>query len=355
MKAVRFLKTVVFAASLATGAAAHAAVGDIYEIRPCNEQGVSVGAYATATNTMPAGSNIYFNVRLVQRTIGDPWKLRYTGYGEELLDYATSPLEIGIYVSGQLRFAKLHDVKETYAAQGYTDLIFTYTTMPGDFALPIVLATMNGSVNYTGVVDESYEYLMLNTDKWAVVNDAGKTCNFWFTGSVAGRATMRPEMDSPKKDYTLKGCGFYVKTIDFDDNWESTSFWRTVKAGTRITGGATPSLVADSAPINAVTLYVWSTDTNAVSIAGGTPVELVSDFEDGNPVYLNTRMGTVTLAGGQVSSNFEIEGVTEGESCNLVLSMWPRYNFNASYVRKNDYLTVPVKCVELKTITITVR
>ena len=355
MKTVKLLKTAALAASLAAGAAAHAAVGDIFEIRPCNEQGVSVGAYASAANPMIAGSNIYFNVRLVQRTIGDPWKRRHTGLSEELLDDILAPLEIGIYVSGQLRFAKLHNVKETYAVQGYTDLIFKYTTMPGDFALPIVLATKNGSVNYTGEEDnESYEYLLNNTDKWAIVNDAGNNCNFWLTGSVAGRAGSRPETDSPKKDYSLEDCGFYVRTVDFDNKWESTSFWRTVHEGSRITAGPTPSLVADSAPTNAVTLYVWSTDTNAVFIAGGTAVSIVSGYDSGNPVYLNTRMGTVTLAGGQLSANFEIEGATEGESCNLVLSMWPRYNFNASYVRKTDYLTVPVKCVEPLPATIMV-
>ena len=164
MRMTKLIKTVALAAGLASAASAYAAGGDIYEIRPCNYDGTSRAAYATAAQPLNSGETVYFNVRLVQRTIGDPnstWKLQHIGLNSEAVDWLF-PLEIGIYVSGQLRYAKLVDIKSVYT--GYTDLIFSYTTQSGDFALPIVLATgEGGSVTYD---DSTDAYLLHNTDKW---------------------------------------------------------------------------------------------------------------------------------------------------------------------------------------------
>ena len=48
------------------------AAGDIYEIRPCTENGVNTSPYATYENPLGSGtSNIYFNVRLKLRGDGN--------------------------------------------------------------------------------------------------------------------------------------------------------------------------------------------------------------------------------------------------------------------------------------------
>ncbi len=92
------------------------AAGDIYEIRPCTENGVNTSPYATYENPLGSGtSNIYFNVRLKLR--GDrnnpnrddlrrKYTLEYwdpTATYQEIYDAVQNPLKIGIYVSGKLR------------------------------------------------------------------------------------------------------------------------------------------------------------------------------------------------------------------------------------------------------------
>ena len=348
MKTGKILKTLALVAGLASGTAAYAANGDIYEIRPCDSQGKTVSAYTTIDSPMTSGETVYFNLRLVQRTKGDTtttWKLAHVGLNEQIIDDLLFPLEIGIYVSGELRWAKLEDVKNLSSRPSFTDFIFSYTTRPGDFALPIVLACEDGSVQYSS---NANNYLLNNTDKWKITTDSGSEPNM-FIGTHSGYTA--PDPGSPVKDWALTKCGFYVKTVDFDSKWESAgTLWRSVHEGSTITVGQTPSLVMSAAAEDKVSLYVWSTDDSAVAVSGGEVKELVVGYDSGaNPITKTTRVGKVTIEGGATYANFDIEGVAQGESCKLVLSQWDHYNYNTTMgvpEQEKDYLTVPVKCVE---------
>ena len=301
MKMRKLLKTLALVAGIVSGTSAFAAGGNVYEIRPCSQDGTGVSAYRTKNNPMTSGETVYFNVRVGWRgpTFG-LFGLQHNPASPNSMeiDSVLYPLQIGIYVSGELRYATLVDVKSLYT--GMTDLIFSYTTRTGDFALPIVLATGNGAYyNDPSTIDpDAPAFLFGNTDKWFVKDGAGENCNFCFGNTFPG-ASLQPE-GAPLKDASLAQCGFFVQTIDFDDKWETAgTLWRSVHEGSTVTVGATPSLVSSAVLTNAVTLYVWTMDKDAVAISGGEEVDIVTGYSGGSPVTLRTKIGKVMIAGGQ--------------------------------------------------------
>ena len=146
MTTKKLLKLLTLSAGLLAGSAAVA--GDIYEIRPCKSDGVSTAIpYRTIDNPLDSGEMVYFNVRLTRSNASGTdtiWYLDHTNIGSEAVDWVMNPLQIGIYVSGELCYADLVSATPR-EADGYTDLVFAYKTRPGDFALPIVLAMKDGS------------------------------------------------------------------------------------------------------------------------------------------------------------------------------------------------------------------
>ena len=135
------------ALGLFAGFFANAAVGDIYDIVPCDENGVDRNAWTIADDPFGSGVDLYFKVRLVAREFNGAnpvsrWRLDYDGLIPENIAEALYPMQIGIYVSGEQTYAKLVSVlpEGNYT----TALVFMYTTKPGDFAMPIRLATADG-------------------------------------------------------------------------------------------------------------------------------------------------------------------------------------------------------------------
>ncbi|MBO7237408.1 MAG: hypothetical protein J6V45_04905, partial [Kiritimatiellae bacterium] len=192
----KLLKVITLATGLMTaGASFGIANGDIFEIRPCDQRGNSVSYNVDITNPMTSGEDIYFKVRLIRRVRGADdsiWRVKpniagMTSSGIDILSDEYK-LGIGIYVSGQERYAVLDSWEEGVGEDDntglFTDLIFKYTTRAGDVAFPIVLATENGpatdgSVDYSGSDEPSY--LIRNLTNWEITNgDYGNRCNFWF-------------------------------------------------------------------------------------------------------------------------------------------------------------------------------
>lgn len=341
--------------------AATGADGDIFDIRPCDAEGNAIEAYASIEKPITVGGKpLYFKVSLETRDFAPdakPWMLKHVGVSSELLDDALFPLQIGIFVSGQLEYADLVDVKtvDQGALRARTEFIFKYVSRTGDVALPIVLAaeTTDGIKPATDDTSDSFSYVLNRTDKWAITTDEDtpKTPKLFFANDVQ---TAQFGIGGRVIDYTLAKCGFYIQTIGFDGNWEIPegepgAVWRTVHESSSVTGGNTaPMLEALAAPDHAVTLYVWSTDDEAVSIKGGTGVEMIVGYENGTPVTKNVKVGEITFGSGQMTADFQIEGAEggEGKTCELVLSPWAGYNYSVSNVRLTDYVTVPVKCLE---------
>lgn len=345
MKTMKLLKISAFAAALAASGASFGDGGDIYEILPCDQDGTVVDAYATKDNPITvAGDYVYFIVRLVQRTRNDAnsiWTLEHVGATSEIVDDALFPPQIGIYISGEQTYADLYDVKVD-SDYGLTDLVFRYQVKPGDFALPIVLATEDGPASDG---DSALPYKLNLRGKWRITNANGDEFKPYFWTSAWSVTSSRA------LDFSLALCGFYYQTIDFDSAWEvakgeTDELWRSVHQGSTITVGSSPALDAVSAVEQSVTLHVWSDDESAVRIRGGHPVDIQTDNAG---TKVRTQVADVTFSRGQITGSFTIEGVAEGGTANLVLSGWTNYNYSAGSatgVRLQDYVTVPVKCIE---------
>ncbi len=167
-----------------------------------------------------------------------------------------------------------------------------------------------------------------------------------------------PETTARQTDPTLANCGFYVKTITFDDNWQTTdTAWRTIhKNSTTPKNGIMPSLItlpSGAAVENSVQLYVWSDNDDVIRVVGGEEKTLSTDNAGGT---LYTYVGTVTLQGGATSANFTLQARgEEGESANIILSSTPYYTISSSTgAAIVDYLTVPVTVGEALPPTLTV-
>ena len=338
--------------------AATAASGDIWSITRCDEFGQDLtGAATTAADPFPAGEPLYFKIRLQARDAdsaaqGSRWYMNYFGLASEIVANALTPMQIGIYVSGRLDYATY--ITDKPEGEACTAVIFKYMTKPGDFAMPIRLATATGPA---GDAASSTSYFFnplrnfwdfsfdLRDDTGTVTNTIDK-CNWTF--KTEG---FIPESLSQVRDYSLEKCGFFVKTIDFSDDAEDPEFWRSIHEDSTITGGSSdPRLDAVSGPEQTTTLYVWSEDESIVYIEGGTETQV-----DPNDPTVKRRVGAVTFTGGQLSQKFQIRGVpgAQGKITNIVLSAYNHYNYSlATGDRLSDYLTAKVKCIEPMPTTI---
>ena len=360
------LTSIVLTAALGlfAGFAANAA-GDILDIRPCDANGQNLdGAVASLTNPLKSGEDLYFKIRLIApQANGSRWYIKYTGIGSPEIAEFLQPMQIGIYVSGRLDYATL----VSYAASGNfsTELVFKYTTKPGDFALPIVLAAKESEYavdTYPSTSDNGGVYAL---------NPLRSFWNFAFdqtsdpdpgTGAVTTNTVLcswrvRNPVQPPltEADYlakwhnntTLADCGFFVKTIDFSSDDEDSAYWRSVHENSTITGGGiAPRLVIDAPSTNAVTLYVWSENESAFYVDTDN---IVNMRVDSSGTIEPKHVGTVTFAGGQATpADFAIRGATggEGKTANVVLSAYPYYNFSSQSQRLDDFLTKPVKCIQ---------
>ena len=110
------LITLVISAALGffAGFSAKAAAGDIYDICPCDVNGMDLpGALTDYAHPLDAGSDIYFKVRLIARQAnGNRWYIKYLGLGDDITMNALYPMQIGIYVSGRREYATLVEQRE---------------------------------------------------------------------------------------------------------------------------------------------------------------------------------------------------------------------------------------------------
>ena len=368
----KLLKTLVCTLALAAGLSSAAADnGDIYEIRPCNAAGETIAA-RTIDTPLSSGETFYFRMRLIGRgtSLTDPstedsgWRINYVGTGSSSIGAALGPLQIAIYVTdtpsgGGVRWATLENTLTAapteIGGEWYTDLIFSYTVKAGEIALPVRLASADGSAPISDTdTSTGYYFNPATKGAWEIVNNNSETCNLWQW--EPNRSITNPESTSRETDITLANCGFYVKTIDFDDNWQTAdTAWRTIhKNSTTPKNGLSPSLAAVAAVENAVSLYVWSDDDSVITVDGGEAATLNLDNAGAT---LETHIGKVTIYGGQTTGAFTLKAVgAEGATANIILSTTPYYIISStSGVPNGDYLTVPVTVGEALPPTLTVQ
>ena len=359
--------------------------GDIYELRPCLEDGTVVAAdyYASAANPVTSGDvDLYFMVRLIEakydgNNTHKPWYLKPSSLAVANPDVYSSAAfwpSVSVVVGNELRTAEMVAANPRMNSYGnftgFTDLIFKFTTKTGDIALPcVVLALADGSPanvasGSSGV--PTYEFKLNPSAYWTISNDDSTSLSFSMyevDSSEMSAGNRRALLTGPDgdalSDYTLAGCNFYVKTVQFNGEVEGqTTPWRTIHEG-----GTEPieaeksekmclTTVGSALSEGEFTYYVWVDDESKAyvhSIAGAAVVP-TDTFLESDGTTVTKHVGKVTLSGSTSESDtIAIYGVTAGTTCNLVLSPWPQYRANAANTILTDtYKTIPIAVTDRK-------
>ena len=350
------------ALGLFAGFFANAAVGDIYDIVPCDENGVDRAAWTIADDPFGSGVDLYFKVRLVAREFNGAnpvsrWRLDYDGLIPENIAESLYPMQIGIYVSGEQTYAKLVSVlpEGNYT----TALVFMYTTKPGDFAMPIRLATAEGPAG-DSISNGEYVFNPLTSywkmSRYDADNNSISDCGWVFTADNARIGLAITDIGrAPVTDYSLEKCGMFVKTVGFSPDDESADYWRSIHENSTITGGGISPRLTITAPSEAKrTFYVWSSDESKIKLkpSGTVTVSPVTMRYDEDPTHTATyQVAKVEFEGGSeapVSFLVEAQPGSEGETAELILSAFDHFNYSATTPdeRLIDYVTATVKCIE---------
>jgi hypothetical protein len=376
------MKKFIAACAVATLASLSAAadtvtnhVAGIFDIYPITES-------TTANTALKSGQKFQFMVRLVSPNYDDAtpvaWAPYFVGAGSEELAKLRPP-QIGIVVSGQLRYA---DIKSWSAnsdkGAAYTDLICEYAVEPGDFALPVKLAlssstTLNPKIPYvddTGLDSKYYVANVRDHDPlsalWefqAHVTEGENTtiyvCDFKYcsTEEVWANAKAAPGWPSSKQpvlDIDLTKASFYVKSIDFDDNVdaEEEGYWRVVHEGTTSTTyhptiETIGTADTNSAPTTSVKLYVWAEDESVVKMTGSGVTEKTLHLPPDGQTTDTRQVYEFDLVTGVTSYPIQFRGVTRGKTTKLILSATPDYQYlQDDKTLVTNYLSRVVACDE---------
>ena len=338
-------------AAFAAPSVALAVGGDIISIRPVNELGVNIATPVASTDSpMQSGDEMRFAVRLLKRTPTDkPWRMHHTGNNSEVHDQMYNAYRIGIYVSGELRYAEYDGEMQ---GASYTDFFFKYSVKPGDFALPVVLAV--GQNNPQPANSSELRDVVYHIDPKAVDYIEGVTNPAWtIDNSVAANpeegtpfeaATAEAVMsfnqssDVTDPDYDLRGAGYYVKTLDIEGN-VAGSLWKEIPAGDSATG----YIRLEAAPTNSATFYIWSKDERVAKVQSANRWDIHM-----SPTQVEKRnVAVIKLVAGVSEYSFKLEcdgAATVGAETEVVLSGFKDFSYaplsNEPYP---DYIPAKVK------------
>ena len=339
---------------------------DIYDVHACKADGTSIiggkSEYTIDTPMIP-GKTAYFKVRFLAQLEDGAYSTNKWSFEQKTWSVGSTNLvlapQIGIYVSGELRYATY--IGKLHTGNYFTDLVFAYQVQPGDYALPIVLAAKDADGNPVPASDRresisSYYLHPLRETEWELrfpMYDGSYSVADWSVMQKAPVPMGGASVDRPL-DVSLEKANYCVRTIGFDDDWqELKTLWRSVHEGSDVIDGGMPParLVAESAPVNAVTLHVWSTNEDVV-VVSGEGVREVEMVDPADPTKTKTyHVADITFAAGQtIPSTFTIRGVSKdvaGGRAGLVLSANDHFRkSDATGYFITDFITVPVQCTE---------
>ncbi len=352
----KLLKLLVLVAGFAayTGFAS-----DLVEILPCNEYGVTqvdangnVIPQSQESAPLSAGETIYFKLRLglTQEKMAagaKPWRLVYNTdlFGSETTAVLMGNLpEIGLWTTGdsdpnRVAYAKLDYELTTPSEDGvFTDLVFAYTIQPGDYAMPIRLATNASGYIFRNVGKTNSRWLIqAPATATTYTADISKLMADW---DVLPNTAYPPEAGRPEwiSDPYLLAASYFVRTLDFGaEDGVTAGVWRTVSQGSKIT--LKRPVVQTTRPVSGnVKVYVWSANDAIVTVVGGVDTEVATGQR--------AMVRTLTIEDTQSTVEFDLEAVgTDGDATQLYLSATPHFNNNL-YVsgtpRMKDYREVTV-------------
>ena len=353
MKMKKFVSILTLAlAGLAAPFAAHAADGDIVDIRAVDdpngsgkrfgERNALSGDLCAPDNPLVAGETLCIRVRMLVRNAEDvegappeikakTWKWCNASTGSEILtgegpklglligdravyaDYSLTGNEPTQF-SGELKYDDNGSATDQY--RYYTDFYFKYTVQSGDMGLPVRLMNVNfqapdpttrSSVDYAfwGLNVGTTDFVLMNEDgDMAQMHRAASLPVAWPKGPWTGTA-----YDGPILSYDLSAEGVYFKTVDFDSkNWDGKEWyegqiWRYVGKGMSEIPPDYPTepkvaVIGDESQKASenITVYIWSEDESIAVPVGAN----VSPYDIGGGVM--KQVLTLTISKGQHES-----------------------------------------------------
>ena len=351
------------------------AAGDIRSIEFYPEpEGGEVGVVRDLSRPLVAGDKVKFKIRLANRQWAEtdndhsflnPWMLRAlagAGTVEGRLP------QIGLRVSGGLRYAEILSWDMAEGDIHHTDLICQYTVQAGDFALPLKLSNARGTGPATeadpaepGVTPDTTGYYLSNKNLWGffpqnpIDNVATNRLEFYFgperldPGDYPGAENYRT---LEVRDYDLAGANIQIKAVDFDATYadEEGGVWRNVAAGTTTATPAVPRLSIPGGASGAYTYYVWTKDAAVAEVENGTDYT----FADGTV----RKVATVTVKEGDEVAPFtlrakagQVGNATEVYMADTPTNIYKRAGLSALIT---NFTTRVVKVIEPPPPSITV-
>ena len=286
----------LFAAALTALACAlprtAAADGDVRSIEFYGNPLGEVGVVSDLSKPLVAGDKVQFKIRLANRqwqetdadhSFLNPWMLRsLAGAGA----VSNRLPQIGLRVSGGLRYADIISWNMPEGDIHHTDLICQYTVQAGDFALPLKLSNSKGTAPAMeadpaepSITPEKSNYFLSNANLWGFFpknptdNNTTNAVELYFGPEHLNPADY-PGADAYRtqevRDYDLSGANIQIKAIDFDDTYVSNKIWRSVAAGTTTATPAAPRLSIPGGASGSYKYYVWAKDPDVAEVENGS-------------------------------------------------------------------------------------
>ncbi len=341
------------------------AAGDIRSIEFYPEpEGGEVGVVRDLSRPLVAGDKVKFKIRLANRdwaktdadnSFLNPWMLRsLAGAGA----VSNRLPQVGLRVSGGLRYADIVSWNMPEGDIHHTDLICQYTVQAGDFALPLKLSNGRGTApameadptEPTETPDKS-NYFLSNNNLWGFFpqtpadNVTSNRLEFYFgperlnPAEYPGADTFRA---TEVRDYDLSGANIQIKAIDFDDTYadEANKVWRNVAAGTTTTTPAVPRLSIPGGASGTYKYYVWTKDSSVAEVEGGE----TKTFFDGSTHVV----GTVTVTAGEMVTPFTIRAKAGkvGESTEVYMADTPTNIYSRAGALITNFTMRVIKVIE---------
>ncbi|MBR6733371.1 MAG: LamG domain-containing protein [Kiritimatiellae bacterium] len=346
------------------------AAGDIRSIEVYSDPETVVRTYPNLNEPLVAGEKVKFKIRVVNRRRGDidpaqppasedeyrnPWSLQHVGPNDPIADTNSMP-QVGLWVSGQRRFAKIEELKQSDDGF-FTEFICSYVVQRGDLAMPLKLVRPDGlgeAMNLDGAW-YSESYYMLYSDLWnyfPAVNSgvAYKNANqlqFFFGDQSLSTGVYHPNVVTADgtygnvRDYDLSLAGIYIRAADFDSRTtDDETVWRSIAAGSTTAIPAMPAISVPGGSEASQVLYVWVKDPAIAEVVNGTDYV----FKDG----VTRKVAAVSIKPGDEEIPFRIRGAADkvGSSTEVFMAATPTNVYNSAGTLLTNFTWRTIRVVE---------
>ena len=319
-----------------------AKAGDIYSI-DLIESPLYGGVKPTKANPLLAGQKAVIRMRLVNRgwlTTGKAWRFEpnlsswASLTAEQIANLPMFAPKLGFVFGGDPVYATYVGTESVDSpANVFTDVYFEYTVKSGDLALPALLMGSDRKAVTPATVNPVYfiDNVSSADPIWNLTNSDSDTATLSFVTDtdladlydVLGESNCNNAEngmpDGPTRSSDGTGMGFYVKTVDLDENYSDpdNGIWRSVGYNeTDTANGVMPSVtVSGGSATAAITVYVWVDDETVAEPYGSAAY----DYDD-KTFSGSRKILPVTIGAGSSSQTFQLKGLDLGKTAKVCMS-----------------------------------